>query len=785
MRLTFARRSTVLLGLVLALLFGVSASEGQVISTGPSIHCHVTDGAFTTCPDSSSEWSDITPLPFGAPVPGAIVYTDQRLAPAADLFLMYDLGQDNLPLGPSQSVDIQFAVLEAGAFEQYLVKCFGNGSEQVFVDGVSLSPPFEGIACGVGYGLSPTTGFSDVFVELEVPLNVVYSPDTPLFWTARAPLPQTPCKPGSCKPGDRNVPASATITDALSSGKTVVAAVPPTGVTPTDFCNQATGEGILLDLVDALVPPTGSYKNRGDYMNKVAKVTQTALGSLVDAGVVTSKQAEDIQACVVSTKTKSPSPIGTVPLTLMAVDPFTNSSSQHRTIVGPDTFSFGSTIVAAAQDGRFFDGGASDIGFATSTNNGTTWTSGVLPGITVFSSPPGPYARVSDPSVAFDARHGVWMVSSLALNASVSGAAVIVSRSTNGGLTWGNPVTTAVALPTEDFDKNWIVCDNTPTSPYYGSCYTQWDDYAAGNRLKVAYSQDGGLTWTPSNVPPLGAVGGQPLVLPNGRVVVVFSNVSQTALSATISTDGGVSFAGVFPISTIAAADDPGTIRSDPLSSAEISGDGRIYVVWADCRYRAGCPNPGSTNDLVYKTSINGTTWNPPSSSSPNRIPIDPIFSTVDHFIPGVAVDRITSGASIHVAVAYYFYPNGNCSAATCQLSVGYVSSANGGSTWSAPIQLAGPMATSFRTRPKDGWSATTSRPRSTRSASLILSSRSQTLPPRAATARSTRRTATRRCTRRCPDCQWGALYPLRPRRAPSAEEAQARIRRRGSPNTR
>src|SRR5437763_5009880 len=92
-----------------------------------------------------------------------------------------------------------------------------------------------------------------------------------------------------------------------------------------------------------------------------------------------------------------------VALTQIFVDPFTNTTSQHRTVVEPDTFSFGSTIVAAAQLGRFFDGGSSDIGFATSTNNGTSWTSGSLPGITVFAG--GSYARVSDPSVAYDARH--------------------------------------------------------------------------------------------------------------------------------------------------------------------------------------------------------------------------------------------------------------------------------------------------------------------------------------------------------------------------------------------
>src|SRR2546421_6739488 len=77
----------------------------------------------------------------------------------------------------------------------------------------------------------------------------------------------------------------------------------------------------------------------------------------------------------------------TIPVVKIATDPFTNSTSQHKTIVEPDSYSFGSTIVAAAQFGRFNDGGASDIGWATSTNHGTSWTSGVMPGITGFTNP--------------------------------------------------------------------------------------------------------------------------------------------------------------------------------------------------------------------------------------------------------------------------------------------------------------------------------------------------------------------------------------------------------------
>jgi hypothetical protein len=108
-------------------------------------------------------------------------------------------------------------------------------------------------------------------------------------------------------------------------------------------------------------------------------------------------------------------------LTQIATDPFTNSTSQHKTIVEPDTYSHGSTIVTAAQFGRFFDGGASDIGFATSTNNGASWTSGTLAGITKHTAVAGPYDRVSDPAVAYDAAHNVWLVSSLALVDTPSG----------------------------------------------------------------------------------------------------------------------------------------------------------------------------------------------------------------------------------------------------------------------------------------------------------------------------------------------------------------------------
>jgi hypothetical protein len=85
-----------------------------------------------------------------------------------------------------------------------------------------------------------------------------------------------------------------------------------------------------------------------------------------------------------------------------------------------------------------------------------------LSGITKFRGG-GPFDRASDPSVAFDARHGVWLISSLVLRETPSpvGVGVVVSRSADGGRTWSAPVT---VTNSGSADKNWIVCDNHPTS---------------------------------------------------------------------------------------------------------------------------------------------------------------------------------------------------------------------------------------------------------------------------------------------------------------------------------
>lgn len=380
-----------------------------------------------------------------------------------------------------------------------------------------------------------------------------------------------------------------------------------------------------------------------------------------------------------------------VAVTKIGADPYTNTTSQHKTQVEPDTFAYGSTIVAAAQTGRFNDGGGSNICWSTSTNSGATWVNGCLPGITKYQDS-GPYDRVSDPVVAYDARHNVWMISSLPLLevGGVHGAGILTSRSTDGGLTWGNPVAIpAGPLGMGDPDETSMVCDNTATSPFYGNCYTEWDDNGDGNRIYMSTSSDGGLTWgvgkkTGNNAT---GIGGQPVVQPNGTVIVPIDNANETALVAFRSTDGGATWSATTTITSISSHTVAGSLRTGPLPSAEIDAAGKVYVVWQDCRFRKGC----KSNDLVMTTSTNGTTW-----TAVVRIPIDGTNSGVDHFIPGLAVDNTTSGTSTKLALAYYYYPTASCSSSTCQLTVGYVSSVNGGSAWSAPTQLAGPMTLSW-----------------------------------------------------------------------------------------
>src|SRR5467141_2340831 len=363
-----------------------------------------------------------------------------------------------------------------------------------------------------------------------------------------------------------------------------------------------------------------------------------------------------------------------VSLTQLSEDTFSDTPSQHATEVEPGTFSYGSTIVSAFQVARIWSGGGADVGFATSTNGGVTWTNGYLPGITIYQG--GTNSAASDAAVAYDALHNVWLISTLPIGSNTS---VTVSRSTDG-IHWGQPI---AVTGSSSAAKHWIVCDNKATSPFYGHCYSEWGDTSQGDLVRTSTSTDGAQTWGSA----LGTagqdygIGGVPVVKPSGKVIVPILGF-YGYVTAFTSTDGGKSWTKAVNVASYISHGEAGGLRSAGLVSSAIDAGGKVYVMWPDCRFRTNC----SSNDIVYSKSGTGTTW-----TAVKRVPIDPVTSTVDHFITGAAIAPGTKGTTAHIALAYYFYPVSNCGN-NCSLSVGFIQSSTGGSTWTAPETLAGPM---------------------------------------------------------------------------------------------
>src|SRR5438067_365525 len=325
---------------------------------------------------------------------------------------------------------------------------------------------------------------------------------------------------------------------------------------------------------------------------------------------------------------------GAAGLTKISSDPFTNADAQHRTEVEPSAVAWGTTIVAAFQVGRFFSGGSDDIGFATSSDGGQTWSNGVLPDVTKLTG--GKYDRASDPSVAYDAAHGVWIVSYLGINAGSASFTrpqrIDIEASVSAdGMVWSDPITISKG---SHQDKNWTVCDNTSTSPFYGHCYTEFDNSAQFDRVYMSTSTDGGQTWSGKEptADKVNGFGAEPVVQPDGTVVVPFLGLGRPKsfafqVRAFTSTDGGSSWNASVLVSLAQHRFPNGGLREIVFPSVGIDADGTVYAVWSDCRFETDC----SANDLVLSTSGDGVTW-----TDPARIPIDAVGSGADHFLPGL-----------------------------------------------------------------------------------------------------------------------------------------------------
>jgi hypothetical protein len=353
-------------------------------------------------------------------------------------------------------------------------------------------------------------------------------------------------------------------------------------------------------------------------------------------------------------------------------DTYREPLGQHESQVEPDTFAFGSTVVSVFQSGRILDGGASNNGFSTSLDGGRTWRSGFLPGLTRHSTPPGREDRASDPVIAYDARHGVWLATSLLVSPGLGGA-IVVNRSPDG-LRWEPPVTvTESRRPQLELDKQWLACDNSSASPFFGNCYLAYSDFRTV-RMSVQTSRDGGLTWSapvgsPDNAGRASMLGRfapapQVVVRPDGVLVIPFND--ETRMAAVRSLDGGATLTSATPVAPIEFQFD-GRLRDPPLPSAEVAGDGTVYVVWPNCA-DAAC-----RVELVFSSSADGVTWSPA-----RRIPTGTAARNV---LPGLAVDPASRAPGVRLALVYY-------AVTASGLNANFVASSDGGSTWTRPQRL-------------------------------------------------------------------------------------------------
>jgi hypothetical protein len=346
-------------------------------------------------------------------------------------------------------------------------------------------------------------------------------------------------------------------------------------------------------------------------------------------------------------------------------DPFANCTADNAAL---QESMFGSTLYPSAEpeprlaidptnpmnlagyfhEDRWSDGGNRGLVAGVSHDGGQTWTRVVVPGVSKCSG--GAYDRASDPWVSF-APNGELYAISLSFDVFDSNNAVLVSKSTNGGDSWGSP--TAIAADnTDGLDKQSITAD--PFDSNY--VYAAWDRFVSppgfppadqGRFHARAFVQqtwfsrttNEGASWEPPRVAynpgtQAGTIGSIINVLPNRDLVdglvqfAVHKRMIRGAQIAVIrSTDLGVSWSRraiiVAPLDpTYPGPFDPDNgapIRSGGLPDFAVDpSSGTLYAVWEDDR-----PVSGIDAIQFSESTDGGFTWTAPVkiNQTPTNIP--------------------------------------------------------------------------------------------------------------------------------------------------------------------
>jgi hypothetical protein len=324
--------------------------------------------------------------------------------------------------------------------------------------------------------------------------------------------------------------------------------------------------------------------------------------------------------------------------------------------------------------------------FYTTFDGGRTWHTGDM-------SAESDHVIGSDPVTAIDPKHNVAIHASLNFGITAQGLAtdgdVVVSRSTDGGLTWQRPVVVYDGHGDEDDpvqvfnDKEWVVTDTNPASPHYGRTYLTWTRFLSHNGNVVespiwaSFSDDGGRTWAPAREisgrsqtctyqesgRPLECDEDQastPAVGPDGTVYVAFQNeqheaawegseVFENQYMVVRSHDGGRTWLNPahavdledgsrdFPLNVDGSQTlDDWQIRVPTLGDLAVSPvDGTLYLVFTDNRHGVHDVARPQTDADVFIMSSNddGAHWQGPWAVTPRN---------TDQWFPSVDVDPAT-----------------------------------------------------------------------------------------------------------------------------------------------